>query len=124
MEEIMSVRIGLALGGWPFGSADSAAFWDFVDQAEALGYDSIWLSDRSEGAYRRIGRLGDGWLASFLTTAEFAEGAERIRANAAAAGRAIDEDHYGAILSVCVAGSLEEARALAAPGLRRLRPDV
>src|SRR5207244_3406102 len=84
----------------------------------------IWFGGRSEAAYRRIGRLGDGWLASFLTTAEFAEGAERLRANAAAAGHAIDEDHYGASLSVCVAGSLEEARALAAPGLRRLRPDV
>ncbi|MHB8574389.1 MAG: LLM class flavin-dependent oxidoreductase, partial [Dehalococcoidia bacterium] len=42
----MSVRIGLALGGWPFQTRDSAPFWDLVDQAEALGYDSLWLSDR------------------------------------------------------------------------------
>lgn len=250
----MSVRIGLALGGWPFGSRDASPFWDFVDQAEALNYDSLWLSDRlissspiiepitglaavagrtrklkfgmsvlvlplrnpvvvakeiatidflsggrmlpafgigtddvreyeaagvrqeeragrtdeavalirrlwsedhvthagryyqttdvtisprpvqrelpiwfggrSEPAYRRIGRSGDGWLASFLTTAEFAAGAARIRANAQLAGRAIDEDHYGVILSVCVAGSVEQAKAMAAPTLRRFRPDV
>ena len=250
----MSVRIGLALGGWPFDANDCAPFWDFVDQAEALGYDSLWLSDRlistspivepvtglaaiagrtrklkfgmsvlvlplrnpaivakeiatidflsggrmlpafgigtedpreyeaagvakeerggrtdeavailrrlwseehvthrgryyqmtdvtiaprpaqrilpiwfggrSEAAYRRIGRSGDGWLASFLTTEEFADGAERIRANAAAAGRDIDEDHYGVILSVTIATSVEQARQLAAPALRRFRPDV
>lgn len=250
----MSVRIGLALGGWPFAARDSAPFWDFVDQAEALGYDSLWLSDRlisaspfvepitglaavagrtrrlkfgmsvlvlplrnpavvakeiatidflsggrmlpafgigtedareyeaagvakeeragrtdeavavlrrlwseehvthhgrfynltdvtitprpaqhslpiwfggrSEPAYRRIGRSGDGWLASFLTTEEFADGAARIRANAAGAGRSIDDDHYGVILTICLAGSAEAARRLAAPSLRRFRPDV
>src|SRR4051812_6120276 len=42
----MSVRIGLALAGWPFGASDGAPFFEFVDQAEALGFDSLWLSDR------------------------------------------------------------------------------
>jgi len=250
----VSVRIGLSLGGWPFADRTSAPFWDFVDQAEALGYDSLWLSDRlistapmiepisglaaiagrtrrlkfgmsvlvlplrnpvvvakeiatidflsggrmlpafgigteddreytaagvrkeeragrtdeavalirrlwseehvdhhgryyqatdvtiaprpaqrvlpiwfggrSEAAYRRIGRSGDGWLASFLTADELADGAAQIRREAAAAGRAIDADHYGVILSTCVAHSVEEARSLAAPVLRRFRADV
>ncbi len=84
----------------------------------------IWFGGRSEPAFRRVGRTGDGWLASFLTPAEFAEGAERIRINAAAAGREIDADHYGVILSTCIADSAEQARALAAPALRRFRPDV
>ncbi|MHB8576313.1 MAG: LLM class flavin-dependent oxidoreductase, partial [Dehalococcoidia bacterium] len=84
----------------------------------------IWFGGRSEPAYRRIGRSGDGWLASFLTADELADGVARIRVNAAAAGRAIDEDHYGVILSVCVAKNVEAARALAAPTLRRFRPDV
>jgi probable F420-dependent oxidoreductase len=250
----MSVRIGLALGGWPFAERDSAPFWDFVDQAEALGFDSLWLSDRliststfvepitglaavagrtrrlkfgmsvlilplrnpavlakeiatidflsdgrmlpafgigaddpreyeaagvrqeergartdeaigllrrlwseehvthhgrfydltdvtitprpvqkqlpiwfggrSEAAYRRVGRSGDGWLASFLTADEFAEGAERIRAHAAEAGRAIDDDHYGAIISTCIAASEAAAIDLASPLLRRFRPGL
>lgn len=250
----MSVRIGLAVGGWPFGPAESDRFWAFIDRAEALGFDSIWLSDRlvstspilepitglaavagrtrrmkfgmsvvvlplrnpvvlakeiatidflsngrmlpafgigtedqreyeaagvakeeragrtdeavtlmrrlwseehvshhgryyhvsdvtiaprpvqkslpvwfggrSDAAYRRIGRSGDGWLASFLTTDEFAAGAEAIRRHAAAAGRSIDDDHYGVILSTTVARTAEQARELAGPYLRRFRPDA
>ena len=27
----------------------------------------IWLGGSAAGALRRVGRLGDGWLASFLT---------------------------------------------------------
>jgi probable F420-dependent oxidoreductase len=250
----VSVRVGLAIGGWPFGPAESDRFWAFVDRAEELGFDSIWLSDRlvstapilepitglaaiagrtrklkfgmsvvvlplrnpvvlakeiatidflsdgrmlpafgigtddereyeaagvakeeragrtdeavalmrrlwseehvthhgryyhvsdvtiaprpvqkalpvwfggrSEAAYRRVGRSGDGWLASFLTTQEFAAGAAAIRRHAAAAGRSIDEDHYGVILSTTVARSVEEAKELAGPFLRRFRPDA
>ncbi|HLZ69792.1 MAG TPA: LLM class flavin-dependent oxidoreductase [Dehalococcoidia bacterium] len=250
----MSVRVGLAVGGWPFGEAESSRFWEFIDRAEALGFDSLWLSDRlvstapilepitglaavagrtrnmkfgmsvvvlplrnpvvlakeiatidflsngrmlpafgigtedvreyeaagvareeragrtdeavglmrrlwseehvthhgryyhasdvtitprpvqkslpiwfggrSEAAFRRVGRSGDGWLASFITTDEFAEGAAAIRRQAAAANRAIDEDHYGVLLSTCVARSREAANELAAPFLRRVRPDA
>lgn len=250
----MSVRVGVAIGGWPFAEIGSAApFWEFVDQAEALGFDSLWFTDRlvsrvpflepisaiaavagrtrhmkfgmavlvlplrnpvvlakeiatvdflsagrmlpafgiggddlreyeaagvakaergartdeavalmrrlwsedrvthhgrfysttdvtlsprlvqrelpvwfggrSEAAYRRVGRTGDGWLASFLTPAEFGHGVARIRAHAAEAGRAIDDDHYGMIVSTCVADSIDGARELIGP-LTRLRPDA
>ncbi|HEY7294973.1 MAG TPA: LLM class flavin-dependent oxidoreductase, partial [Dehalococcoidia bacterium] len=84
----------------------------------------VWFGGRSEAAYRRVGRSGDGWLASFLTSGEFAEGAAAIRRYATAAGRTIDDDHYGVILSTCVARTAEEAREIAAPFLRRFRPDV
>ena len=48
----------------------------------------IWIGGYSEPAYRRIGRLGDGWLASRVTDADDARRAiERIRHHAAAAGR-------------------------------------
>jgi probable F420-dependent oxidoreductase len=250
----MSVRVGLAIGGWPFADTSSPApFWQFIDRAEALGFDSLWLTDRlvsrsifleplatiaavagrtakmkfgmavlvlplrnpvvlakelatidflsngrmlpafgiggddvreyeatggrkeeraarsdemiglmrrlwseehvthhgrfyntsdvtiaprpvqrelpvwyggrSEAAFRRVGRFGDGWLASFLTPGEFAEGADAIRAAAANAGRAIDEDHYGMIISTCIAGSVEQARAQLGP-LTRVRSDA
>ncbi|HZU75154.1 MAG TPA: LLM class flavin-dependent oxidoreductase [Dehalococcoidia bacterium] len=249
----MSVRIGLSLAGWPFAAADGSPFFGFVDQAEELGFDSLWLSDRlvstvpvlepltalamaaartrklkfgmsvmvlplrnpavvakeiatvdflsggrmlpafgigaddqreyeaagirfaeraartdeavpllrrlwseehvthhgrfyhlsdvtiaprpaqplpiwfggrSDAAFRRVGRLGDGWLASFITPEELGEGCERIRQHAAEAGRTIDEDHYGVIVSIAVARTREAALELAAPVLRRLRPDV
>ncbi len=42
----MANRIGVGFGGWPFPSSDPRMLWEYVDAAEALDVDSIWLSDR------------------------------------------------------------------------------
>ena len=42
----MVVRIGVGFGGWPFQGPDPDYLWDYVERAEALDIDSIWLSDR------------------------------------------------------------------------------
>src|SRR5262245_9428150 len=48
----------------------------------------IWIVGNSEVAYRRIGRLGDGWLASRVTDADVARNAiASIRGHAEEAGR-------------------------------------
>jgi len=48
----------------------------------------IWIGGHSEAALRRVGRLGDGWLASRVTDAASARQAiEAIRRHAEAAGR-------------------------------------
>ena len=48
----------------------------------------IWIGGYSEAAFRRVGRLGDGWLASRVSDAEDARRAlETIRRHAEAAGR-------------------------------------
>jgi probable F420-dependent oxidoreductase len=48
----------------------------------------IWVGGNSEVAYRRVGRLGDGWLASRVTDAAGARAAiEAIHRHAEAAGR-------------------------------------
>ncbi|HSB41986.1 MAG TPA: LLM class F420-dependent oxidoreductase [Methylomirabilota bacterium] len=48
----------------------------------------IWIGGNSEAAYRRVGRLGDGWLASRVTDAAGARAAvEAIHRHAEAAGR-------------------------------------
>ena len=48
----------------------------------------IWIGGMSEPAFRRVGRLGDGWLASRVTDAASARTAfEAIRRHAEAAGR-------------------------------------
>jgi probable F420-dependent oxidoreductase len=48
----------------------------------------IWVGGNSEAAYRRVGRLGDGWLASRVTDAASArEAIEAIHRHAEAAGR-------------------------------------
>ncbi|MGH7279331.1 MAG: LLM class F420-dependent oxidoreductase [Candidatus Rokuibacteriota bacterium] len=48
----------------------------------------IWIGGSSEAAYRRVGRLGDGWLASRVADAEDARDAiAAIRRHAEEAGR-------------------------------------
>jgi probable F420-dependent oxidoreductase len=48
----------------------------------------IWIGGNSEAAYRRVGRLGDGWLASRVTDpASARESIDSIRRHAEQAGR-------------------------------------
>jgi probable F420-dependent oxidoreductase len=60
----------------------------------------IWLGGSAPGALRRVGRLGDGWLASFLTPDEAQAGREAIQAAADEAGREVDPEHFGISLAV------------------------
>ncbi|NKY51532.1 TIGR03854 family LLM class F420-dependent oxidoreductase [Nocardia vermiculata] len=58
----------------------------------------IWLGGRAPGAFRRIGRYGDGWLGSFVTPTEAAAAVTAINAEASAADRALEADHFGLTL--------------------------
>jgi probable F420-dependent oxidoreductase len=80
----------------------------------------IWLGGSAPAAFRRIGRLGDGWLGSFLTPAEARHARKRIEDAAAEAGREIEPDHFGINLAVSD-GELPEALAAA---VRTRRPDI
>jgi probable F420-dependent oxidoreductase len=80
----------------------------------------IWLGGSAPAAFRRIGRLGDGWLGSFLTPGEARRGREMIQAVAADAGREIEADHFGISLAVCDGGLSAELAAAA----QQRRPDV
>ena len=84
----------------------------------------IWIGGRTEAAFRRVGRLGDGWLTAFLGPQEVAYGIGQIRRYAAEAARQVPEDHYGTIISYCLAESREEAARLAEPYLLRRRTDL
>ncbi len=64
----------------------------------------IWLGGTAPGALRRIGRLGDGWLASLITPEEAGAGRAAIEAAAEAAGREVEPDHYGISLAVATEG--------------------
>ncbi|HST76332.1 MAG TPA: TIGR03619 family F420-dependent LLM class oxidoreductase [Acetobacteraceae bacterium] len=59
----------------------------------------IWIGGSSEAAIRRTARYGTGWQAGSETPEEVAPVIEAIRAAAIAAGRPLDEDHYGAAFS-------------------------
>jgi len=56
----------------------------------------MWIGGSSAGAIRRTARFGTGWQAGPETPAEAAQVISDIKAATLAAGRAIDEDHYGA----------------------------
>jgi probable F420-dependent oxidoreductase len=55
----------------------------------------VWFGGKSPKALERTGRLSDGWIGSFQRPAETGAARRTIEAAAAAAGRAIDDDHYG-----------------------------
>ncbi|MEN3224861.1 TIGR03854 family LLM class F420-dependent oxidoreductase [Mycolicibacterium porcinum] len=80
----------------------------------------IWLGGSAPAALGRIGKYGDGWLGSFLTPDEAGAARRRIEAEAVAAGRAIEADHYGISLAVGD-GALPDALLAT---VRRRRPDV
>jgi probable F420-dependent oxidoreductase len=80
----------------------------------------IWLGGSAPAALRRIGRLGDGWLGSFLTPDEAGRGRELIQAAAAAAGREIEPDHFGINLGVSEGGLPDEVVS----AVRKRRPGV
>jgi len=79
----------------------------------------LWLGGTAEPALRRIGRLADGWLASFVTPAEAAGGIAIIKAAAANAGRSIEDDHYGVTIPVAFGEVPDQLLAFA----RERRPE-
>ncbi|HYM30509.1 MAG TPA: LLM class flavin-dependent oxidoreductase [Candidatus Cybelea sp.] len=55
----------------------------------------MWIGGSSPAAIRRTARFGTGWQAGAESPGEVAPVIDAIRAAAAAAGRRIDDDHYG-----------------------------
>jgi probable F420-dependent oxidoreductase len=58
----------------------------------------VWLGGKAPSELRRVGKLADGWLASFSSPEDCKAGRDAIEQAAAAAGRTIDDDHYGAMV--------------------------
>jgi probable F420-dependent oxidoreductase len=56
----------------------------------------LWIGGSSEAAIRRTARIGKGWLAGLQSPAQVKPVVEAIREQSAAAGRPLDDDHYGA----------------------------
>ncbi len=80
----------------------------------------IWLGGAAPAAMERIGRLADGWLGSFLSPTGSRAAREAIQAAAAAAGREVEEDHFGLSLAVALHG----VPAAAIENARKRRPDT
>jgi probable F420-dependent oxidoreductase len=86
---------------WWAGEAVTAqvAGWSFEDitvrPAPVQQPLEIWLGGNGPKALQRTGTHADGWLASRATPAEAGSHVKTIKAAAAGAGRAIDDDHFG-----------------------------
>jgi probable F420-dependent oxidoreductase len=83
----------------------------------------VWIGGNSEAAMRRAGRLGDGWIPSFIPPARLAAGVAATQRFAADAGRAVPEDHFGVLVNFCFAEDRAAARTTAAPFIPRGRVD-
>lgn len=80
----------------------------------------VWLGGQAPSELRRVGRLGDGWLPSFCTVDDVAEGWSLITETAAAHDRTIDPEHLGTLVTYTYAGIPDRVTAL----LAARRPDL
>ena len=80
----------------------------------------VWLGGIAPSELRRVGRLADGWLPSFVTPDDASRGREAIETALQQHGRSIDDDHYGALIPYAT-GPVPDA-VLA--GLAKRRPDL
>ena len=86
-------------------------------------HPDVWFGGHSEAACRRVGRLGTGWLPSFVTSEEYKPKVDLIKETAAEHGREIEEDHYGALVAYIPAGREDVAETVMSIIAAR-RPEV
>ena len=79
----------------------------------------IWIGGRSEAALTRAGRQGDGWISYVVQPERYAQGVEKIRAAAAAAGRTLAGFEFGHLAFVTLGRDWESAKAVWAAHLSK-----
>jgi probable F420-dependent oxidoreductase len=80
----------------------------------------LWLGGIAPSELRRVGRLGDGWLPSFCTAADIAAAIPVIVETADTHERAIDPEHFGALVAYSEGTIPDELAGFVA----RRRPDL
>jgi probable F420-dependent oxidoreductase len=70
-----------------------------VQPLPAQSPPDVWFGGIAPSELRRTGRLGDGWLPSFCTPDDAAAARPVIEQAADEAGRAIDPEHFGALVT-------------------------
>ncbi len=80
----------------------------------------IWLGGIAPSELKRVGRLADGWLPSFVTPADVEVGRVEIERVAREHDRNIDPEHFGALIPYAH-GDLPDALVA---GLKARRPDL
>jgi probable F420-dependent oxidoreductase len=87
---------------WSEDSVDHDGRWFHYEGMSVLPHPThpldVWLGGRAPSELRRVGRLGDGWLASFTTPDQCKAGRVAIENAADAESREIDPEHFGAMV--------------------------
>jgi probable F420-dependent oxidoreductase len=81
----------------------------------------VWLGGKAPTELRRVGRLADGWLASFTTPEQCKAARVTVEEAADAAGREIDPEHFGVMALYSPQGEIPDAFAQA---IKSRNPDV
>ncbi len=71
----------------------------------------VWLGGQVPSALRRCGQIGEGWMPGLCTPAEAKAARETIEAEAIAAGKHIDGEHFGMNLTWVDGQITDEVRA-------------
>lgn len=80
----------------------------------------VWLGGIAESELKRVARLADGWLPSFVTPDDARRGWETITNIAGEHERDIDPEHFGVLIPY----SIDEAPTKLLAGLKTRRPDL
>ena len=80
----------------------------------------VWLGGIAESELKRVGRLADGWLPSFVTPSDAETGWKTIQTVAAQHDREIEDEHFGVLIPYVIG----DAPAVLLDSLKARRPDL
>jgi len=84
--------------GQPFTHQGDRFSYDGVVVRPAPKRMDVWLGGIAPSELRRVGRLADGWLPSFVLPEDAESGRAEIERICAENDRSIDDDHYGVLI--------------------------
>jgi probable F420-dependent oxidoreductase len=106
--------------GQPFSHHGDWYDYDGVMVLPAPKRMDVWLGGIAPSELRRVGRVADGWLPSFVTPQDAAAGRETIEAVCAEHDREIEDDHYGVLIPYSFGAIPDRLQRL----LAKRRPDL
>ena len=106
--------------GEPFTHHGDRYDYDDVRVQPAATKMEVWLGGIAPSELRRIGRMADGWLPSFVTPEDAAAGRAVIEDVCKEHDREIEHDHYGVLIPYAFGPIPDRLLAL----LAKRRPDL
>lgn len=106
--------------GEPFSHTGERFSYDGVVVKPAPKRMDVWLGGFAPSELKRIGRLADGWLPSFVLPSDAEAGRAVIEQVAAEHDRAIEDDHYGVLIPYAFGAVPDVLVKL----LKKRRPDL